>query len=162
MPLPPIKLHFPLQFPIIKASDTGFTSFPQIKSQPTPQPLYMMFTYYTIQNRDIMKNVSIFKHRIFLQKNDMVEAVEIYENENLKYYSYLYKIWETKSQQGQGDWRILMRWDNYDEKPHVDIYGESRNLVRQHSTTEHKSLKEVTELIKIFRRNLVAMNFSEM
>ena len=121
-----------------------------------------MFTYYTIQNRDIMKNVSIFKHRIFLQKNDMVEAVEIYENENLKYYSYLYKIWETKSQQGQGDWRTLMRWDNYDEKTHVDIYGENRNLVRQHSTTEHKSLKEVTELIKIFRRNLVAMNFSEM
>jgi len=105
-----------------------------------------------------MKNISILKHRIFLQKNDLIEAVEIYENEILKYYSYLYKIWDTKSQHDQGMWRTIMRWDNFEEKTHVDIYGESRNLVRQQPTTEHKSLKEVTELIKIFRRNLVAMD----
>jgi hypothetical protein len=92
----------------------------------------------------------------------MIEAVEIYENDNLKYYSYLYKILDLKFQKGQDPWRTLIRWDNHDEKPHIDIYGESRNLVRQQSTTEHKSLKEVIELVKIFRRNLVAMDVNEM
>jgi hypothetical protein len=109
-----------------------------------------------------MKNVGIYKHRIFLPKKDLIEAVEIYENDNLKYYSYLYKIWEGQSQKNQGTWRTLIRWDNYDEKPHVDIYGENRNLVRQQTATEHKSLKEVIQLVKIFRRNLVAMDVSDI
>ncbi len=137
-----------------------------------------------------MKNISIFKHRIYLQKNDLIDAVEIYENESLKYYSYTYKIWE-RGQKGsnvvdveelrildhapnsseasspsklskQGYWRPFVRWDNYEEKPHVDIYGESQNLVSQQPATEHKSLKEVIELVKVFRRNLVAMNIPEI
>lgn len=149
-----------------------------------------MFTYYTIQKRGFMKNISIFKHRIYLQKNDLIDAVEIYENEILKYYSYTYKVWE-KGQNSpnvvnnvepdkfndsnktnetlsppkapkKGYWRPFIRWDNYEEKPHVDIYGESQNLVSQQPATEHKALKEVIELIRVFRRNLVAMNIPEI
>ena len=149
-----------------------------------------MFTYYTIQNRGFMKNISIFKHRIYLQKNDLIDAVEIYENEILRYYSYTYKIWE-RGQKGsnvvesvesnninnsddtnevisvrkspkKGYWRPFIRWDNYEEKPHVDIYGESQNLVSQQPATEHKPLKDIIEVIKVFRRNLVAMNISEI
>ena len=138
-----------------------------------------------------MKNISIFKSRFFLQKKDIIDALEIYENDNLKYYSYIYRIWEKKYRgtnnsidnvdkqdedsinndgalklkepgEVQGFWRPLIRWDNYDEKPHVDVYGENQNLISQQPITDHKDLKEIVELVKIFRRNLAVMNISEI
>ncbi len=98
----------------------------------------------------------ISKKRIWVHKNEAIDALEIFVNDRRKYYSFTYRQLNKN-----GQWRNLVRWDNHEVGPHVDRYGESSNLLEQEASGE-KSLKDIVTLVSIYRQNLMAMDLSEL
>ncbi|UCE38443.1 MAG: hypothetical protein JSW00_04230 [Thermoplasmata archaeon] len=82
--------------------------------------------------------------------------MEIEKEGKIKYYSYTYKI---KGKHGK--WISAVRWDNLEQSPHVDTFDENNVLIDQKPCRE-KPLKEIIKLVGIFRRNLMAMDVSEL
>ncbi len=100
--------------------------------------------------------MEIRKQRIWIHKEEVLDTLEIEKEGKIKYYSYTYKI---KGKQGK--WIPAVRWDNHEQAPHVDRYDENSTLVEQ-KTCREKPLKEIMKLVGIFRRNLMAMDVSEL
>ena len=100
--------------------------------------------------------MEIRKQRIWIHKDEILDALEIEREGRIKYYSYTYKI---KGKYGR--WIPAVRWDNLEQSPHVDRYDENSALVEQKSCRE-KPLKEILKLVGIFRRNLTTMDVSEL
>ncbi len=100
--------------------------------------------------------MEISRQRIWIHKNEILDTLEIQKEGKIKYYSYTYKIMGK-----QGSWRPAVRWDNLEQSPHVDRYDDNNVLVEQKPCRE-KPLKEIMKLISIFRRNLMAMDVSEL
>jgi hypothetical protein len=100
--------------------------------------------------------MEIRKQRIWIHKDEILDTLEIEKEGKIKYYSYTYKI---KGKHGK--WRPAVRWDNHDQTPHVDRYDENYALIDQKPCRE-KPQKEIIKLVGIFRRNLMAMDVSEL
>lgn len=92
---------------------------------------------------------------IQINEKEILETVEIKKEDEIKYYSYNYKV------KSEGKWKICVRWDNFQKQPHLDKYDENENLVESEPSRD-KSLDEVMELIGIFGKNLVSMELSRM
>ena len=100
--------------------------------------------------------MEIKKQRIWIHKDEVLDTLEIEKEGRIKYYSFTYKI---KGKNGR--WQSAVRWDNHDQSPHVDRYDENNSLIDQKPCRE-KPQKEILKLISIFRRNLMAMDVSEL
>ncbi len=94
------------------------------------------------------------KKRIYIRKNEIIDSLEIYEGEKRRFYSYTYMV------KGKKGWVPSVRWDNFQQQPHIDRYDESGALLEQKNSPE-KELEAVEHLVKIFRRNLVAMSLED-
>ncbi len=92
---------------------------------------------------------------VWMRKSEKVESVRISRDEKTRYFSHTYLV------RDRGKWRPVVRWDNFDSQPHVDKYDENGGLIEQKPTTA-KKLKEVVNLVSIFRRNLMAMDLGDL
>ena len=99
----------------------------------------------------------ILKSRVIVHKHDVVDSIEIIDRGKLRYYSYTYLAYHPRN----SSWRPVVRWDNYEQQPHVDKYDEAGSLLGQMACRE-KTLDEVVKLVQIFRRNLVAMEVADL
>ncbi len=95
------------------------------------------------------------KKEIAIKENEKLEAIEIYRDKDLSYYSYNYMVKVDEK------WKRYIRWDNFQKQPHVDRYDETGNLVTSEQSRD-KSLKEVLELVDIFGKNLISMDISRV
>lgn len=111
---------------------------------------------YPVSYSHPVENLEIRKERYWIHKDEILDALEIEKEGKIKYYSYSYKI---KGKHGK--WINAVRWDNLEQAPHVDRYDENNSLVEQKPCRE-KPLKEIIKLIGIFRKNLMAMDVSEL
>jgi hypothetical protein len=100
--------------------------------------------------------LEINKQRIWIHKDEILDMIEIEKDGKVKYYSYTYRIKGT-----HGRWINAVRWDNLEQAPHVDRYDENNSLIEQKACQE-KPKKEILKLVDIFRRNLMAMDVSEL
>jgi hypothetical protein len=99
--------------------------------------------------------LKIAKERVWIHRNEVVDAIEMYEEGKLEFYSYTYKVLIEDS------WVPLVRFDNWEVGPHYDKYDENGSLVAQ-SSCPKKTLEEVAGLAKEFRRNLVTMDMATL
>ncbi len=111
---------------------------------------------YSVLHAVWVRVVEIRKQRIWIRKDEIVDTLEIENEGKIRYYSYTYKI---KGKQGK--WVSAVRWDNLEQSPHVDKYDENNALVDQKPCRE-KPLTEILKIIKIFKRNLMTMDVSEL
>ncbi len=95
------------------------------------------------------------KKTIDINEKEILDTVEIKDGEEVKYYSYNYKV------KSDGRWKIYVRWDNFQKQPHLDKYDENENLVESEPSRD-KNLDEILELVGIFGKNLVSMDLSRM
>ena len=97
----------------------------------------------------------IDKQTVWIRKTERVDGLKILKDGKIRYFSYTYMV------KDRGRWRPVVRWDNFDSQPHVDKFDENGGLIEQKPTME-KDLKEVVNLVTIFRRNLMAMDLTEL
>lgn len=97
----------------------------------------------------------IAKERIWVRRDEILDSIEIFENDKMQFYSYTYKVLM------EDDWVPLVRFDNWEIGSHYDKYDENGSLMKQ-STCPRKSLGNVAELVKEFRRNLLTMDMSKL
>lgn len=90
-----------------------------------------------------------------LGEKEKIEVVKITKDGEKKFYSYNYFV------RSEDDWKLHVRWDNFQNQPHVDTYDENENLIES-SPSREKTLKEVRELVDIFGKNLVTMDISKL
>jgi hypothetical protein len=98
---------------------------------------------------------SVQIQKIYVHRDENLVGVEVFEGMRIKFYSYTYYV------NVRDAWLPCVRWDNAEQQPHVDRYDETGTLIEQQHCRE-KSFKEVLKLVKIFRRNLAAMNLGEL
>lgn len=99
--------------------------------------------------------MKITKERIWIHRDEILDAIEVFEENKLQFYSYTYKVFM------DNDWIPLVRFDNWEIGSHYDKFDENGSLVAQ-STCPKKSLEDVARLAKEFRRNLVTMDISTL
>jgi hypothetical protein len=117
----------------------------------------------TIQSKKILfslpsfadDKVKITKERVWIHRNEVVDAIEMFEENKLKYYSYTYKVMTDDT------WTPIIRFDNWEIGSHYDKYDENGSLVSQ-QPCQRRTLEEVAGLAKEFRRNLVTMDISKL
>ena len=97
----------------------------------------------------------IIKERVWIHRNEVVDAIETFNENKLEFFSYTYKIMI------EGSWVPIIRFDNWEIGSHYDKYGENGSLVAQHQCPK-RTLGEVARLAKEFRRNLVTMDISAL
>ena len=97
----------------------------------------------------------IEKQSVWIRRTERVDALRIRKDDRVRYYSFTYLV------KDRGRWRPVVRWDNFQSQPHVDKYDENGGLIEQRTAME-KELKEVVNLVTIFRRNLMAMDLTEL
>jgi hypothetical protein len=100
--------------------------------------------------------VNIYKERVWIHKNEVVDVVQIEKDGRIRYYSYTYKVKGNK-----GQWRPAVRWDNLEQTPHVDKFDENSALIEQKPCRD-KNLNEIVKLVGIYRKNLMAMDVSQL
>lgn len=99
--------------------------------------------------------MDIRKIRIWMHRDEIIDAIEIMDRNRRKFYSYTYRTL------GKNGWENQVRWDNFEGQSHVDKYDSNGALIEQ-KTVQEKSLEEVIKIVAIFRRNLVAMELEEL
>ena len=100
--------------------------------------------------------MKILRQKVWIHKKEVVESLVVTDGKKIKFYSHTYLINE-----GARGWVPYVKWDNWDRQPHVDKYDSSGALVEQKSCPE-KSAEDAIKLVKIFRKNLMAMDISEL
>jgi len=100
--------------------------------------------------------MDLVKETILLHRNERMDSIEVRDRGRMVFYSYTY-LYKSK----YGDWRPLVRWDNFEKTPHVDKYDENRALLESKPTSE-KKLDDVVKLANIFRRSLLAMELGDL
>ena len=96
--------------------------------------------------------MDVSRQNIRIHRTERLESLEIRDRGRTTFYSYSYS-YRTR----HGEWKPLVRWDNFNNNPHVDKYDETGALLETKTCSE-KSLDEVVKLASIFRRNLLAMD----
>ena len=98
---------------------------------------------------------AIVKHRLFVQPREVIDALEIYQNQQRKFYSFTYK--ELRG----GEWQPLIRWDNLELWPHIDKFDQNGMLVEQ-TPFRSVSLHEVQDFVLMFRKGLMTLNIANL
>ena len=90
----------------------------------------------------------------WIAPKEKLVTLQISNYKNLLYYSYTYLV------EKQGDFTPLVRWDNFNKRPHVDVYEDGGTLTSHN--TEEKTYTEVMKLVTMFRQNLPRMNLESL
>ena len=99
--------------------------------------------------------MEIKRTRIWMHRDEVIDAIEIMDGKRRRFYSYTYRT------MGKSGWDNQVRWDNFEGQPHVDKYDSNGALIEQKSVQE-KNLEEISKIVAIFRRNLVAMDLEDL
>ena len=106
--------------------------------------------------RGVYRRMSrIVRQRIWLRKDEVLDAVEAFTGDRPSFYSYSYRI------RRDGGWTPLIRWDNWEGQDHVDRYDET-GVLRDRVPWRERPLPDVLKLLRLFRRNLLTMELSEL
>ncbi len=97
----------------------------------------------------------ITKERVWIHRNEVVDAIETFNENKLEFFSYTYKVMI------EGSWVPIVRFDNWEIGSHYDKYDENGSLVTQQQCPK-RTFGEVARLAKEFRRNLVTMDISAL
>ena len=89
----------------------------------------------------------------WLTDKEKLVSLEISNYKTLLYYSFTYLI------ERKGEFKPLVRWDNFNKRPHVDVY--ENDLLTSYDT-EEKTYAEVHKLVTMFRQNLPRMNLESL
>ena len=100
--------------------------------------------------------MKLTRQRTWVHRNEMVESIVLEDGGKARFYSHTYMV-RTKGQ----SWTPYVMWDNWDRQPHVDRFDGSGVLVEQKPCNE-KTQEEVLKLVKIFRKNLLTMDLSQL
>lgn len=97
----------------------------------------------------------VVRQRIWIRRDEVVDAVEAYEGNRRAFYGYTYRTLRGDS------WIPSVRWDSWEGQDHVDRYDES-GVLRDRLPWRDRPLADVLKLVKMFRRNLLTMDLSEL
>lgn len=100
--------------------------------------------------------MEILKQKVWIHKNEVVDSLVVTDSGKVRFYSHTYLVRE----RGRG-WVPYVKWDNWEKQPHVDKYDSSGALIEQKSCPE-KTMEDTVKLVKIFRKNLMAMDISQL
>lgn len=100
--------------------------------------------------------MQVLKKKIWIHKQEMIESLVVKEKSKVKFYCHTYLV----NERGRG-WRPYVRWDNWERQPHVDKFDANGALIEQKPCNE-KKLDEIIKLVKIFRKNLLSMDITQL
>jgi hypothetical protein len=100
--------------------------------------------------------MEIIKRQIILSIREKVEFLEIRLGHRLSYYSYTYRINDK-----YGKNRPIVRWDNFGGQIHFETYDLNGHIFKQQKC-DYKNMKEILNLVKIFKNNLAVMDISQL
>jgi hypothetical protein len=100
--------------------------------------------------------MNISKQKTWIHKNEVVESLVVEDGGRVKFYSHTYLVKES----GRG-WTPYVKWDNWERQPHVDKYDGTGALIETKPSTE-KSGEDALKLVRIFRKNLLTMDLSQL
>lgn len=89
----------------------------------------------------------------WISQEEKLVSLEITSFKQRLYYSYTYFV------ENGGEFLPLIRWDNFNKAPHIDVY-EKAGMKRHNS--EEKTYLEVMKLVKMFRQNLPKVDLSKL
>jgi hypothetical protein len=101
--------------------------------------------------------MDVLKQRIWVRRDEVIDALEIKDKNRMRFYSYTYRILNKK-----GNWNTAIRWDNFEQNPHVDKYESTTDVLLEQKNCREINLMEVIRLVTSFRRNLLVMDVSEL
>lgn len=93
----------------------------------------------------------IVRQRIWVRRDEVLDAVEAYEGNRRTFYSYTFRTLH------EGEWFPTVRWDNWEGQDHVDRYDET-GVLRERMGWRDRPLADVLKLVKMFRENLLTMD----
>ena len=99
--------------------------------------------------------VRVVRQRIWVRRDELLDAVEAYEGTRRTFYSYTYRT------QRDGNWIPTVRWDDWEGQDHVDRYDET-GVLKDRTAWRPAILPDVLKLVKMFRRNLLTMNLGDL
>jgi hypothetical protein len=97
--------------------------------------------------------LKIEKRTDWINQQEKIQSLEIGDNKAIHYYSYTYLVDE------QGLFRPLVRWDNFNNNPHVDVF---ENDAFKRYATDSKEYSEVQKIVRLFRMNLPRMDLRNL
>ncbi len=97
----------------------------------------------------------VVRHRIWVRRDEVLDAVESFEGTRCTFYSYTYRT------QRKDTWIPTVRWDNWEGQDHVDRYDE-QGLLKDRTSSRERPLPDVLKLVKTFRKNLLTMDLAEL
>jgi hypothetical protein len=100
--------------------------------------------------------MKLTRQRTWVHRNEIVESIIVEDAGKIRFYSHTYLV-RTKGR----DWTPYVKWDNWDRQPHVDKFDGSGGMVEQ-KTSNEKNIDDVLKLVKIFRKNLLSMELSQL
>jgi hypothetical protein len=100
--------------------------------------------------------MDILKDLLCLFPKERIKILEIYKSKKLVFYNYSYQIGNSK-----GEWESKIVWHNFEQLPHYDIFDKGGKLI-VHQEQEPKSIDEIVKLVKVFRKNLMNMDMTQL
>lgn len=97
----------------------------------------------------------VVRQRIWVRRDEVLDAVEAFEGTRRTFYSYTYR-----TQHGDA-WIPAVRWDDWEGQDHADRYDEA-GVRRDRVPWRDRPLPDVLKLVKMFRRNLLTMDLQEL
>lgn len=97
----------------------------------------------------------IVRQRIWIRRDEVLDAIEAYEGNRRSYYGYTYRT------MNGGSWVPSVRWDSWEGQDHVDRFDEA-GVLKDRLPWRDRPLTDVLKLVKMFRRNLLTMDLSEL
>jgi hypothetical protein len=98
-------------------------------------------------------NMKIERRTDWIAPKEKLISVEIGDPKARYYYSYTYVIG------GEEECKPLVRWDNFNKTPHVDVYSDG--TVKRFESPE-KDYTEVLKVVRLFRSNLCRMDLATL
>ena len=93
--------------------------------------------------------------KILISRGEMIESMEYFKGKKLKFYIYSYKILKGRK------WITIARWDNLEGMEHMDVYDENGNYIRTKDFPK-RNFEDIVKIVKTFRRNIIAMDLSNI
>jgi hypothetical protein len=100
--------------------------------------------------------MEIIKDILWLFPTERISVLEIYKKKKMVFYNYSYQVMDTG-----GNWHDRLVWHNFEQKPHYDIFDEAGKLIEQ-KEMPGANIKDIMKLVKIFRKNLMAMDLTKI
>jgi len=111
---------------------------------------------YTVTHYTIGAPLDIVIRHFILSNRERVDIFEIMQKHRLKFFSYTYRITDK-----YGKNRPLVRWDNFNGQIHFETF-DSQNRIFNQQVCDYKNVRDILELIRIFKHNLANMDLKDI